>query len=118
MSDTANLVDDEPQAAQHICQQTGEHYYASESVPGGLIRWIRRCMTCGHYDSKDLNEQIETYVHQQQQKAVREALKVLEDRLLDNAIALENEDTAVKWDVIQAELNRLDNQPSGSEGER
>ena len=71
MTDTNQASEDE-QAMQHICQQTGEHYYASESIPGGLIHWIRICMTCGHKDDKDLNEQVKTLIRTEKLKLLAE----------------------------------------------
>ncbi len=70
-TDTNQASEDE-QAMQHICRQTGEHYYASESIPGGLIHWIRICMTCGHKDDKDLNEQVKTLIRTEKLKLLAE----------------------------------------------
>ena len=67
-----NQASEDEQAMQHICQQTGEHYYASESIPGGLIHWIRICMTCGHKDGKDLNEQVKTLIRTEKLKLLAE----------------------------------------------
>ena len=67
-----NQASEVEQAMQHICQQTGEHYYASETIPGGLIHWIRICMTCGHKDNKDLNEQVKTLIRTEKLKLLAE----------------------------------------------
>lgn len=46
-------------------------------------------------------------------KAVAEALDKAEDALLDRSIALENEETAVKWDDVVEVLNHLKEQQGG-----
>jgi hypothetical protein len=68
----SNQASEDEQAMQHICQQTGEHYYASESIPGGLIHWIRICMACGHKDDKDLNEQVKALIRTEKLKLLAE----------------------------------------------
>ncbi len=79
-TDTNQASEDE-QAMQHICQQTGEHYYASESIPGGLIHWIRICMACGYKDDKDLNEQVKALIRTEKLKLLAEVRELLIDRI-------------------------------------
>lgn len=51
---------DNSQATQHICQKTGEHYYASQSVANSKRNiWIRICLNCGDIDGKDLDTYID-----------------------------------------------------------
>lgn len=94
-TDTNQASEDE-QAMQHICQQTGEHYYASESIPGGLIHWIRICMTCGHKDDKDLNEQVKTLIR-------TEKLKLLDEVVHQSTVNLRSAKAVAGWAELRKE---------------
>jgi len=86
-TDTNQASEDE-QAMQHICQQTGEHYYASESIPGGLIHWIRICMTCGHKDDKDLNEQVKDLIRTEKLKLLEQVEAAIDDGKRSHSMAI------------------------------
>ena len=96
------------QAMQHICQRIGEHYYASESIPGGLIHWIRICMTCGHKDDKDLNEQVKSLIRTEKLKLLAEVRErvVGEDEpgVTNIMIAAEHAKQTANLNKLEAEL--------------
>lgn len=59
-----------------------EHYFASEHIPNFPI-WIRKCMTCGFYDTWDMNEQLDKLVAQKQIEAkIEGALFALDNETL------------------------------------
>ena len=99
----SNQASEDEQAMQHICQQTGEHYYASESIPGGLIHWIRICMTCGHKDGKDLNEQVETLIRTEKLKA---QIDILQEGVSESKEFC-GEDVDINLGWVNFKLNKL-----------
>ena len=93
-----NQANEGDKAMQHICQQTEEHYYSSESIPGGLIHWIRICMTCGHKDDKDLNEQVKTLIRTEKLKLLSE----VREKAFNGGLSFELDDSQI---VIEVETD-------------
>ena len=75
---------EEPIASQFHCQASGDHYYASNSVPSSqLINWVRICMTCGDVDGKDLDNEVTRLIKEADLKARIDELENIDDKLYD-----------------------------------